>query len=74
MNISTAIQHLQSKQWEKSKMARAGWNGKNMFVTLHNGEEINSAPFLVLTLPNGTQQAGWNASTPDLLSEDWLIL
>lgn len=52
-----------------SKIARAGWNGKGMFVTLRC--EAGYEPCFVLKTTMGTMQPGWNASTPDVLARDW---
>ena len=65
---------------------RAGWNGKGMHVYL---EDATSMPFLggagrdkpreyrpcmVLYTADGAHQPGWNASTPDVLADDWQIV
>lgn len=62
---------------------RAGWNGKGMHVYLEDGYETKVgagafkgavrkyAPSLVLFNAQGVHQPGWNASTPDVLADDW---
>lgn len=69
------------------KMARAGWNGKGMFVFLVPGSvfKVNRAPLLGI-YPEGTEityqphidmktaqntVVPWLASQGDVLAEDW---
>lgn len=68
---------------KKGKHARrAGWNGKRMHIYMEDGRSMAKGtamerrydPHLVLFTAGQTHQSGWNASTPDLLSEDWEIL
>ena len=51
---------------------RAGWNGKGMHVYLL--EMSGYEPCMVLYTAAGTHQPGWNASTPDVLADDWQVL
>lgn len=75
MNIGQALEGL-----KKGKHARrAGWNGKQMHIYLEDQRMVGYTqrthePYLVLFTSGGTHQPGWNASTPDLLAEDWEIL
>lgn len=72
------------------KVARAGWNGKDMFLFLVPGSTftVNRAPLLGI-YPEGTQinyhahidmktaqgyVVPWLASQADLLSEDWVLV
>lgn len=72
------------------KLARGGWNGKDMFVFLVNGSRftVNRAP-LNLIYPEGTEIdyrshidmrtadgsiVPWVASQTDLLADDWYLL
>jgi hypothetical protein len=72
------------------KVARAGWNGKGMFVFLVPGSQftVNRAPLLGI-YPAGTevkyhahidmrtadgQIVPWLASQTDLLANDWQIV
>lgn len=72
------------------KIARAGWNGKDMFLFLVPGSTftVNRAPLLGI-YPEGTQiqyhahidmktaqgyVVPWLASQADLLSEDWVLV
>ena len=64
---------------------RAAWNGKGMHVYLEHdmdwptpagsfGGSRQYASCLVLFTAQGIHQPGWNASTPDVLAEDWQIV
>lgn len=72
------------------RMAREGWNGKDMFVFLVSGSrfEVNRPPLLGI-YPEGTvidyhahidmktaqgYVVPWLASQADLLAEDWIIV
>ena len=72
------------------KVARAGWNGKGMFLFLVPGStfKVNRAPLLDI-YPEGTEinycphidmktadgkVVPWLASQTDVLAEDWLII
>jgi hypothetical protein len=72
------------------KAARAGWNGKGMFIFLVHGSRfrVNRPPLLGI-YPEGTmidyhghidmktaqgQVVPWVASQSDLLSEDWELV
>lgn len=72
------------------RCARAGWNGKNMFVFLVPGStfRVNRPPLLGI-YPEGTEInyhphidmrtadgtiVPWLASQADILAEDWAIL
>jgi hypothetical protein len=84
MNIGQAVDALKKGEWVR----RAGWNGKKMHIYME--DELESTigsrserldrfnrsvhPYLVLFTAEGTHQPGWNASTPDLLAEDWEIV
>jgi len=73
-----------------SKVARIGWNGKNMFLFLVPGSvfKVNRPPLLGI-YPEGTEITycphvdmrtadgkivPWLASQTDLLAEDWVIV
>ena len=68
------------------RVARAGWNGKGMHVYLEDRihavfprerggpHQREYEPCLVLFTAQGKHQPGWNASTPDVLAEDWQIV
>ena len=67
-----------------SRVARHGWNGKDMFVFLRDGRTITgvdpaspmggdfeSRPHLCMKDAEGKCVVGWLASQTDMLSEDW---
>lgn len=70
------------------KVARNGWNGKGMWITLsapksshfvHAGEGNYSKvttdqPYVLMYTADETFQPGWLASQADLLAEDWEVL
>lgn len=73
-----------------SKVARAGWNSKGMFIFLVPGSKfiVNRAPLLGI-YPEGTevryhahvdmktadnQVVPWLCSQTDLLAEDWVVV
>ena len=62
------------------KIARRGWNGKNMWVVLMPALNIgpdtslNSQPYFAMWTALGQWQPGWLASQADMLAEDWEIV
>lgn len=69
------------------RVARAGWNGKGMFVFLREGRQITgvdpasamggdfeSLPHLCMRAADGKCVVGWLASQTDILSEDWEVI
>jgi len=86
MNFGHAIEALK----QGKRVARTGWNGKNMFIFLVDGSrfEMNRAPLNKIFDP-GTQVSynshidiknpdnsisTWSPSGSDALAEDWVIL
>jgi hypothetical protein len=86
MNFSQALDAIKLGK----RVARSGWNGKNMFLYLVPGSQfaVNRAPLLGI-FPEGTQVTyhphidmmtaqgyvvPWLASQADLLSEDWVVV
>lgn len=83
MNFSEALHNIKNG----SRVQRAGWNGKGMFVFLVPGSTfIVSRPPLLGIYPEGTKVdyhahvdmrtadgtiVPWLASQPDLLADDW---
>lgn len=63
------------------KVARAGWNGKGMWLafmpggdsTLPDGSEFNSRPFIIMKTVND-ELVPWVASQSDILADDWAIV
>jgi Protein of unknown function (DUF2829) len=83
MNIGQAITALKSGKMVR----RSGWNGKGMHIYLedmwsfpiragiYKGQKRSYGECLVLYIASQElHQPGWNASTPDLLAEDWEIV
>ena len=88
MNFGQAVEQLKSGQ----RVARAGWNGKGMWVCLMPAAvipeglvnertrkfvpsgELRVGAYLVLWTAHGVWQPGWNASTPDILADDWEVV
>jgi len=86
MDFSTALLALKAGK----KVARAGWNGKGMFIFLVPGSVFQvSRPPLLGIYPEGTtvryhahvdmktadgMVVPWLASQTDLLAEDWETL
>ena len=86
MNFGEALQALKAGK----KAARAGWNGKEMFVFLVPGSTFKvSRPPLLGIYPEGTEInyrahldirtadgaiATWAPSCSDALAEDWTIV
>lgn len=72
------------------RVARKGWNGKNMYVFLADDVEFSTdadisefygsadgvyvATMLVIRTARGNLQPGWLASQADMLAEDWYIV
>ena len=67
-SIGEAITHIKTG----GRIQREGWHGKGM--TVHLQQRDDQHPCMVLTLPDGSEQPGWNASTPDLLADDWALI
>jgi len=86
MNFGLAVEAMK----KGCKVARTGWNGKNMYVFLVSGSnfKVNRAPLNTM-FPEGTEinykphmdmchadgSIGvWNAVTNDQLADDWYIV
>jgi len=84
MNFSEALLSVR----QGKKLARSGWNGKEMFIFLVDGStfEVNRPPLLGI-FPAGTEVkyrphidmrtadgeiVPWIASQSDLLCDDWM--
>ncbi len=55
-----------------NKVARAGWNGKGMWINLQvpDANSKMSLPYIYMFTAD-KKQVPWLASQTDLLSEDW---
>lgn len=85
-NFSHALDHLKQGQ----RVARLGWNGKDMFLFLVPGSTFRvSRPPLLGIYPEGTEiryhphidmktaqgyVVPWLASQADLLADDWILI
>ena len=86
MDFGDAIRALK----EGKKVARAGWNGKGMwlcYMPAFTVPEANSrtqahgitgafpcGAYIVMWTAQGVWQPGWLASQSDMLAEDWTIV
>lgn len=75
MNFGDALQLLKAGQ----KIARFGWNGKGMYITLinpgnamHQGYDMQ--PCIGMKTADNKMQPGWLASQNDILAEDWIVI
>ena len=71
MDFGEAIRALK----EDSKVARAGWNGKGMFLRLQVPDTHSkmSLPYIYMLTAQG-DLVPWLASQSDMLSVDWQIV
>ena len=84
MNIGQAVEALK----EGHKVARNGWNGKDMFLyyvpsnsykaqteiaKAHFGETVPYQAYVAMKTVQGTV-VPWLCSQTDLLAEDWVIV
>ena len=78
-DIGEAIRALKAG----ARVARAGWNGKGMWLMLiHPGNAMHTStagafdmqPCVGMKTADGKMQPGWLASQVDLLANDWEVL
>lgn len=79
MSFGHAIELLKSG----CRVARKGWNGKDMFIFLANGDDLtrcicgeNMPPCtdsLCMKTADNKICVGWLASQTDMLAEDWTV-
>lgn len=71
MNFGQAIEALKGGE----KVARAGWNGKGMWLGLQVPDEHSKMglPYIYMSTVTG-QLVPWLASQTDVLAEDWAIV
>jgi hypothetical protein len=65
MNFGEALEVLKGS----GKVCRKGWNGKGMWIELHQSDELDST-FIVIHGSRG-EVIPWLASQSDVLAEDW---
>ncbi len=70
MDFGEALDELKNG----GRVARAGWNGKGMYVELQVPDEFSKMrrPYLFMRPVDG-DLVPWVASQSDLLAEDWLL-
>lgn len=71
MNFGQAIEALKSGK----KVARKGWNGKNMHLELQRPDEHSkmTLPYIFMYTAQG-DNVPWLASQTDMLAEDWVTV
>jgi len=72
MNFGQAIEMLK----EGKKVARAGWNGKGMYLEYVPAQDYSFSemlPFIAMKTVQGSF-VPWLASQTDMLSEDWMVV
>lgn len=71
MNFGQALDALKLG----SRVARAGWNGKGMWLALQRPDERSkmSLPYIYMKTADD-KLVPWLASQTDVLGEDWSIL
>lgn len=70
------------EMWHGERVARRGWNGKNMWLALQRPDENSkmTLPYVYIEYPEGHpaypqgSRVPWLASQTDLLSDDWFIV
>lgn len=71
MDFSAALRELKLG----NKVARQGWNGKNMWLALHEPDEdsLMTLPYIYIKTADH-ELVPWLASQTDLLADDWKIV
>jgi uncharacterized protein DUF2829 len=70
-NFGRALEHLNLGK----KVARGGWNGKDMWIALQVPDEHSKMcrPYIYMR-PIDAQLVPWVASQTDLLADDWYLV
>jgi len=70
-DIGWAVKQL----WNKDKVCRSGWNGKNIYLELQVPDENSkmSSPYIYIKYADG-HLIPWVCSQTDLLAIDWEIV
>ena len=71
MDFGQALRALK----DGARLARSGWNGKNMFIELQRPDSKSkmTQPYVYISAAQG-DLIPWVVSQSDLLSQDWLIV
>lgn len=69
--IGEAVKNL----WGGSKVARAGWNGKGMYLALQvpDAQSKMSLPYVYMKTADD-KLVPWLCSQTDLLAMDWVVV
>ena len=75
LNFGDALHFLK----QGKKVARAGWNGKGMWLVLIRpgnamAHGFSMQPCIGMKTANGVMQPGWLCSQNDMLAEDWGVV
>jgi len=71
IDFSNALACMKSGQ----SLARLGWNGKGMWVTLQTPDQNSkmTLPYFYMSVVGGSK-VPWVASHSDILGEDWYVV
>ncbi len=69
MTFGEAIEEMKNR----NAVMREGWNGKNMFIYMHEPDYLFEGPVVVMKTAQGTHQLGWLASQADIFASDWQL-
>ena len=71
VGFGEALEHLRFG----TRLARAGWNGKNMLICLQvpDSRSRMTVPYIYMYTATG-QVVPWVASQTDILAEDWFVV
>jgi Protein of unknown function (DUF2829) len=69
MKIGGAVEAMR----QGCKVARSGWNGKNMHVAIAFGDARMTVPYVYMKTADGGL-VPWLCSQTDLLAADWEVL
>ena len=71
MEFGDAIKSL----WDGKRVARSGWNGKDMYLELQRPDEHSkmTLPYIFMKTVQG-DLVPWLASQTDMLSGDWFVV
>lgn len=77
MTFGDAIEALKAGE----RVARAGWNGKGMWIGLTRPNSFSvrpwgypAQPHICMKTADDLMQPGWLASQADMLAEDWTVV
>jgi len=71
MNFSDALNEIKAGK----KLARSGWNGKNMWVELQLPSALSTLTLAYISMQTATGDLmPWLASQTDILADDWEVV